>query len=56
MLRVAKPKNARSKRIQENRAPKVVENPKQALFIRGTSTNGVVNEALRDLVSRWTFP
>ena len=50
MIRVAKPKNARSKRVLEKREPKAVENPKQALFIRGTTTNGVVNEALRDLV------
>ncbi|KAI9024050.1 ribosome production factor 2 [Hyaloraphidium curvatum] len=51
MIRVAKPKNARSKRALEKREPKLVENAKNALFVRGTTTNGVVNEALRDLCS-----
>ena len=34
----------------KNREPKVEENPKQAIFIRGSSTNQIVNNALSDLV------
>lgn len=51
MLRTIKPKNARSKRALQNREPKVEENPKQAIFIRGSSTNQTVNTALSDLCS-----
>jgi len=51
MLRTIKPKNARSKRALKNREPKVEENPKQAIFVRGSSTNQVVNSALSDLCS-----
>ncbi|KAL6604704.1 Brix-domain-containing protein [Neocallimastix sp. 'constans'] len=35
----------------KNREPKVEENPKQAIFIRGSSTNQIVNNALSDLCS-----
>lgn len=37
-----KPRNARSKRALEKRAPKAVENPKTALFLRGTSCSQIV--------------
>lgn len=47
----SKPRNARSKRIQEKKAPKVVENPKSALFLRGTSCSQVVQDALADIYS-----
>ncbi|KAL8365914.1 hypothetical protein RB595_004611 [Gaeumannomyces hyphopodioides] len=51
MLRQIKPRNARSKRILEKKAPKVVENPKSALFLRGTSCSQVVQDALADIYS-----
>ncbi|ORY04089.1 Brix-domain-containing protein [Basidiobolus meristosporus CBS 931.73] len=51
MLRAIKPKNARSKRAFEKREPKVVENTKTALFIRGSQTSQIVNDALNDLYS-----
>ncbi|OTA99780.1 hypothetical protein M426DRAFT_324850 [Hypoxylon sp. CI-4A] len=51
MLRQIKPRNARSKRAVEKKAPKVVENPKTALFLRGTSCSQVVQDALTDLYS-----
>ncbi|KAG4086611.1 Brix-domain-containing protein [Neocallimastix lanati (nom. inval.)] len=35
----------------KNREPKVEENPKQTIFIRGSSTNQIVNNALSDLCS-----
>ncbi|CAJ2512722.1 Uu.00g008410.m01.CDS01 [Anthostomella pinea] len=49
MLRQIQPKNARSKRALEKKAPKVVENPKTALFLRGTSASQIVQDALTDL-------
>ncbi|EAQ92692.1 hypothetical protein CHGG_00927 [Chaetomium globosum CBS 148.51] len=49
MLRQIKPRNARSKRALEKRAPKAVENPKSALFLRGTSCSQIIQDALADL-------
>ncbi|KAK7951423.1 valyl-tRNA synthetase [Apiospora aurea] len=49
MLRQVKPRNARSKRALEKRAPKVVENPKTALFLRYTTCSEVCQNALSDL-------
>ncbi|KAK4447671.1 Brix domain-containing protein [Podospora aff. communis PSN243] len=49
MLRQIKPRTARSKRALEKRAPKVVENPKTALFLRGTTCSQVTQDALADL-------
>ncbi|RKU43803.1 rRNA-binding ribosome biosynthesis protein rpf2 [Coniochaeta pulveracea] len=51
MLRQIKPKNARSKRALEKRAPKAIENPKTALFLRGTTCSQLVQDALSDLHS-----
>lgn len=51
MLRQIKPRNARSKRILEKKAPKAIENPKSALFLRGTSCSQVVQDAIADLFS-----
>ncbi|KAK0733490.1 Brix domain-containing protein [Lasiosphaeria miniovina] len=49
MLRQIKPRTARSKRVLEKRAPKAVENPKNALFLRGTTCSQVTQDALADL-------
>ncbi|KAK4105311.1 Brix-domain-containing protein [Parathielavia hyrcaniae] len=49
MLRQIKPRNARSKRALEKRAPKTIENPKTALFLRGTSCSQITQDALGDL-------
>ncbi|KAI9746128.1 MAG: rRNA-binding ribosome biosynthesis protein rpf2 [Claussenomyces sp. TS43310] len=51
MLRQIKPRNARSKRALDKRAPKAIENPKMALFLRGSSCSQVVQDALTDLYS-----
>ncbi|PKS10531.1 hypothetical protein jhhlp_002284, partial [Lomentospora prolificans] len=51
MLRTVKPRNARSKRALEKREPKAIENPKTALFLRGTSCSQVVQDAMTDLHS-----
>lgn len=50
-LREVKPKNARTKRILENKAPQNVENPKTTLFLRYTSASEVLQLILRDLNS-----
>ncbi|CAN8098668.1 unnamed protein product [Discula destructiva] len=49
MLRQIKPRNARSKRALDKRAPKPVENPKTVLFLRGTSCSQISQDALADL-------
>jgi len=46
-----KPRNARSKRALTKKAPKAVENPKTALFLRGTSCSQITQDALTDLYS-----
>ncbi|KAI9293966.1 Brix-domain-containing protein [Neoconidiobolus thromboides FSU 785] len=49
MLRIVKPKNARSKRALEKREAQVVENVKTCLFVKGSKTSEIVNKALNDL-------
>jgi len=51
MLRQIKPRNARSKRALDKKAPKSIENPKTALFLRGTACSQVTQDALTDLYS-----
>jgi ribosome production factor 2 len=46
-----KPRNARSKRALDKKAPKAVENPKSALFLRGSSCSQITQDALTDLYS-----
>ena len=46
----SKPKNQRVKRALEERAPKLVENEKSAMFIRGGRTSETVTQVLKDLV------
>ncbi len=49
MLRQITPRNARSKRALDQRAPKAEENPKTCLFLRGTTASQVVQDCLTDL-------
>ncbi|KAI1874560.1 hypothetical protein JX265_004768 [Neoarthrinium moseri] len=51
MLRQIKPRNARSKRALEKKAPKAIENPKSCLFLRGTTCSQIVQDAITDLYS-----
>ncbi|KAI9824264.1 MAG: rRNA-binding ribosome biosynthesis protein rpf2 [Thelocarpon impressellum] len=51
MLRQIKPRNARSKRAIEKKAPHAIENPRKTLFLRGTSASQIVQLALTDLHS-----
>ncbi|KAF8854473.1 Brix-domain-containing protein [Acephala macrosclerotiorum] len=49
MLRQIKPRNARSKRALDKKAPKAIENPKTTLFLRGTTCSQIAQDALTDL-------
>lgn len=49
MLRTAKPKNARSKRALDKRAPKIIENAKRALFVPGSTSNKFLHDLMVDL-------
>lgn len=48
-LREIKPKNARTKRYLDNKAPQTVENPRATLFLRYTTSSEIVNLVLADL-------
>jgi ribosome production factor 2 len=54
----SKAKNARTKRILEERAPKIIENPKSAVFVRGNKTGQLLDAVLHDMVcrNRWVGP
>ncbi|CAG7846509.1 SubName: Full=Related to protein RPF2 involved in ribosomal large subunit assembly and maintenance {ECO:0000313/EMBL:CCA70210.1} [Serendipita indica DSM 11827] len=49
MLRPIVPRNARSKRALEARAPKEVEDERTAIFVRGSHTGQVLNGVMKDL-------
>ncbi|PFH49830.1 hypothetical protein AMATHDRAFT_81168 [Amanita thiersii Skay4041] len=51
MLRTVKPKNARSKRALEARAPKEVEDPRTAIFVKGTHTGELLNNVMKELMA-----
>ncbi|KZT53890.1 Brix-domain-containing protein [Calocera cornea HHB12733] len=51
MLRVVKPKNARSKRAMLAREPQEVEPAKTAIFVKGSTTGERLNGVLRDLMA-----
>lgn len=51
MLQAIKPKNARSKRALDKKAPQLTENTKTALFLRYTSCSEISQLVLRDLNS-----
>lgn len=48
-LRQVKPKNARTKRYVENKAPQTTENPRQTLFLKYTSCSEILSLVLTDL-------
>jgi ribosome production factor 2 len=45
-----KPTTHRAKRALQAREPKLVENTKNALFIKGRKTSGIVTNCMKDLV------
>jgi ribosome production factor 2 len=46
-----KPKNARTKRFLEKRSPKLLENPKHAVFVRSSTASAQTQSVLSDLVN-----
>lgn len=50
-IREIKPKNARTKRYLDNKAPQHTENARQTLFLRYTSTSSILNLVSADLSS-----
>lgn len=48
-LREIKPKNARTKRFLDAKAPQNVENPRSTLFLRYTTTSSIVQLAMADI-------
>lgn len=46
---VIKPKTKRAKRFLENRAPKLTENVKSAMIMKGGNANQIVAQALKDI-------
>ena len=48
-IREIKPKNARTKRYLDNKAPQSTENPRTTLFLRYTSTSDILHLVLTDL-------
>ncbi|KIJ53412.1 hypothetical protein M422DRAFT_58589 [Sphaerobolus stellatus SS14] len=50
MLRATKPKNARSKRAMVAREPKEVEDPRTAIFVKGTSPGQKIMDVMKDLM------
>ncbi|KAF9266731.1 Brix-domain-containing protein [Marasmius fiardii PR-910] len=51
MLRVVKPRNARSKRALEAREAKEVEDARTAIFVKGTHTGELINNVMKDLMA-----
>ncbi|KAF8246022.1 Brix-domain-containing protein [Wilcoxina mikolae CBS 423.85] len=51
MIRTTKPKNARSKRALDARLPKLTENHKTLLLLRGTTASELIQTVLTDLNS-----
>ncbi|TFK72829.1 Brix-domain-containing protein [Pluteus cervinus] len=51
MLRTIKPKNARVKRALDARLPKEIEDPRTAVFVKGTHTGEVLNGVMKDLMA-----
>uniref|UniRef100_A0A8C6EJJ8 RPF2 n=1 Tax=Microcebus murinus TaxID=30608 RepID=A0A8C6EJJ8_MICMU len=47
--RVVKPKTKRAKRFLEKREPKLSENIKNAMLIKGGNANATVTQVLRDV-------
>uniref|UniRef100_A0AAZ1XQY1 Uncharacterized protein n=1 Tax=Oreochromis aureus TaxID=47969 RepID=A0AAZ1XQY1_OREAU len=48
---VIKPKTKRSKRFLESRAPKLTEDVKSAMIMKGGNTSQTITQALKDIVT-----
>lgn len=54
MTCVSKPKTHKGRKVLEARAPKIIENDKRTLVLKGVHTSEAVNNFLNDLV-RFTY-
>jgi len=45
------PKSQRTKRILDDKAPKLVENVKKSLELKGANSSQIINDTLKDFVS-----
>ncbi|GFQ91595.1 ribosome production factor 2 homolog [Trichonephila clavata] len=48
---IKKPKTRKGKRVLQNREPKLIENDKMTIFVRGKNANNVVLTALKDFAA-----
>lgn len=48
-LLIKKSKSHKGRKILENRAPKVIENPKTAIFVKGNKSSHTVNQIMKEL-------
>lgn len=46
---IKKAKTHKGRKILEGKAPKLIENPKTAIFIKGKKSSSVVNQILKEL-------
>ena len=44
-----KAKTHKGRKIQEHKAPKLIENPKAALFVKGNKSSATINSLLKEL-------
>lgn len=51
----SKPKTHKGKQFLDERAPKLVENTKKTMFVKGTKTSEIVTRAMTDLVSTTSY-
>ncbi|XP_061176651.1 ribosome production factor 2 homolog [Saccostrea echinata] len=49
LQRIVKPKTQQGKRFLEKREPKLIENDKKAMFIKGGNTSDVISQVLKEL-------
>lgn len=54
-LLFSKPKTHKGRQFLDERAPKLVENTKKTMFVKGTKTSETVTRAMTDLVSGTIF-
>ena len=53
--RLFKPKTKRAKRALKDRAPKIIEDPKRQLLLRGNKISPITKQLLKDLVKFFLF-
>lgn len=48
-MAIKKGKTHKGRKVLEDRAPKVVENAKTAIFIKGNKSSNVINQVMKEL-------